>query len=41
MWYVPRHRRSFWKAHAQTIGMTIGLAAFFALPLIIWALGLA
>lgn len=41
MWYVPQHKRSFWKKHSTDIGATIGIGIFFALPVIIWMLGLA
>ena len=41
MWYVPRHKRSWWKQHALDIGTAIGLIAFFGTPVWIWMLGLA
>lgn len=41
MWYEARHKRSWWKKHSLDIGTAIGTAVFFALPLIVWMLGLA
>lgn len=35
MWYCGRHRRSWWKVHANDLIMTAGLALIFGLPLFI------
>jgi uncharacterized BrkB/YihY/UPF0761 family membrane protein len=41
MWYRAEHKRSFCKKHALDIGTAVGMLTFFALPLLIWSLGLA
>ena len=41
MWYRAEHKRSFLKKHALDIGTAVGMLTFFALPLLIWSLGLA
>lgn len=43
MWYYYKaeHKRSWWKKHALDIGTAVGMLTFFALPLLIWSLGLA
>ena len=32
MWYVPRHKQSFWKKHANSLILIAGMMITFVLP---------